>query len=323
MTETVAGSPVWKPAPHRVPAPGLPTSVRVYEVGPRDGLQAETKVIPTATKVEFIERLVAAGLRTVELTSFVSPRWIPQLADAADLMSRLNLPDSVRTVVLVPNLTGLERALAAGATEVAVFVSATEEFAKRNLNNTVDGALASATEVTESARALGLPVRGYISMCFGDPWEGAVSVERVADNAKALVDSGATSLSLGDTIGVATPGHVLALLDAIRARGIGTEMIAMHFHDTYGQALSNVYASLTAGVTEFDSAAGGLGRCPYAKGATGNLATEDLVWMLHGLGIDTGIDLDALTDASAWMAEHIGHTSPSRVVNALRAAQRT
>ncbi|MFF1555390.1 hydroxymethylglutaryl-CoA lyase [Rhodococcus erythropolis] len=321
MTETVAGSPVWKPAPHRVSAPGLPTSVRVYEVGPRDGLQAETAVIPTETKAQFIERLVAAGSRTVELTSFVSPRWIPQLADAEELMGRLHLPNSVRTVVLVPNRKGLERAVAAGAREVAVFVSATEEFAKRNLNSTVDGAIAAAAEVTTAARALGLPVRGYISMCFGDPWEGVVSVERVADIAKALIDSGATSLSLGDTIGVGTPGHVLALLGAIRERGIPTSQIAMHFHDTYGQALSNVYAALTAGVSEFDSSAGGLGRCPYAKGATGNLATEDLVWMLHGLGIDTGIDLDSLTDTSSWMAEQIGHSSPSRVVNALRAAR--
>jgi len=312
---------VWKPAPHRVSAPGLPTSVRVYEVGPRDGLQAETAVIPTETKAQFIERLVAAGSRTVELTSFVSPRWIPQLADAEELMGRLHLPNSVRTVVLVPNRKGLERAVAAGAREVAVFVSATEEFAKRNLNSTVDGAIAAAAEVTTAARALGLPVRGYISMCFGDPWEGVVSVERVADIAKALIDSGVTSLSLGDTIGVGTPGHVLALLGAIRERGIPTSQIAMHFHDTYGQALSNVYASLTAGVSEFDSSAGGLGRCPYAKGATGNLATEDLVWMLHGLGIDTGIDLDSLTDTSSWMAEQIGHSSPSRVVNALCAAR--
>lgn len=312
---------MWKPAPHRVSAPGLPTSVRVYEVGPRDGLQAETAVIPTETKAQFIERLVAAGSRTVELTSFVSPRWIPQLADAEELMGRLHLPNSVRTVVLVPNRKGLERAVAAGAREVAVFVSATDEFAKRNLNSTVDGAIAAAAEVTTAARALGIPVRGYISMCFGDPWEGVVSVERVADIAKALIDSGVTSLSLGDTIGVGTPGHVLALLGAIRERGIPTSQIAMHFHDTYGQALSNVYASLTAGVSEFDSSAGGLGRCPYAKGATGNLATEDLVWMLHGLGIDTGIDLDSLTDTSSWMAEQIGHSSPSRVVNALCAAR--
>ncbi|REK78689.1 hydroxymethylglutaryl-CoA lyase [Rhodococcus erythropolis] len=321
MTETVAGSPVWKPAPHRVPAPGLPTSVRIYEVGPRDGLQAETAVIPTETKAQFIERLVAAGSRTVELTSFVSPRWIPQLADAEELMGRLHLPDSVRTVVLVPNRKGLERAVAAGASEVAVFVSATKEFAKRNLNSTVDGAIAAAAEVTTAARALGLPVRGYISMCFGDPWEGSVPVERVADIAKTLIDSGVTSLSLGDTIGVGTPGHVLALLGALRERGIPISQIAMHFHDTYGQALSNVYASLTAGVSEFDSSAGGLGRCPYAKGATGNLATEDLVWMLHGLGIDTGIDLDLLTDTSSWMAEQIGRSSPSRVVTALRAAR--
>jgi hydroxymethylglutaryl-CoA lyase len=299
-----------------VPAPGLPTSVRIYEVGPRDGLQAETAVIPTETKAQFIERLVAAGSRTVELTSFVSPRWIPQLADAEELMDRLHLPDSVRTVVLVPNRKGLERAVAAGAREVAVFVSATEEFAKRNLNSTVDGAIAAATEVTAAARALGLPVRGYISMCFGDPWEGTVPVERVADIAKTLVDSGVTSLSLGDTIGVGTPGHVLALLDALRERGIPTSQIAMHFHDTYGQALSNVYASLTAGVSEFDSSAGGLGRCPYAKGATGNLATEDLVWMLHGLGIDTGIDLDALIRAGLHISHVLGRPTGSRVAKA-------
>lgn len=320
---TAPESPAWFPSPHPHPQPGLPAAVRVYEVGPRDGLQAETAVIPTEAKVEFIERLVAAGVATVELTSFVSPRWIPQLADAEALMAQVSLPDAVRTVVLVPNLRGLDRAIAAGASEVAVFVSATEEFAKRNLNNTVDGALAAAVEVAAAARAAGLPVRGYISMCFGDPWEGEVPVDRVADIAKALVDGGADTLSLGDTIGVATPGHVLAVLAAVVDRGVGVEQIAMHFHDTYGQALSNVYAALTAGVAEFDSAAGGLGRCPYAKGATGNLATEDLVWMLHGLGIDTSIDLNSLADASAWMAHRIGHASPSRVVTALGAAHRT
>ncbi|WP_024793386.1 hydroxymethylglutaryl-CoA lyase [Tomitella biformata] len=313
----------WSPAPHRFPQAGLPTQVRVYEVGPRDGLQAETEVIPTAAKVEFIERLVAAGVGTVELTSFVSPRWIPQLADAEQLMAQVSLPDEVRAVVLVPNLRGLDRAIAAGATEVAVFVSATEEFAKRNLNTTIAGAVSAAVEVATAARAAGLPVRGYISMCFGDPWEGSVPVERVADLARELLDGGCTSLSLGDTIGVATPGHVRALLAAVQARGVDVDQVAMHFHDTYGQALANVYAALTAGVTEFDSAAGGLGRCPYAKGATGNLATEDLVWMLHGLGIETGIDLNSLADASAWMADRIGHASPSRVVTALLSSRRS
>lgn len=307
--------------PTLAPDPTLPPRVTIYEVGPRDGLQNEKSVVPVRAKAEFVTRLVAAGLPIVEATSFVHPKWVPQLADAAELMELLG-PDGRHHPVLVPNERGLDRALELGCEHVAIFGSATETFAQRNLNSTLEQQFALFEPTVARARAAGLDVRAYVSMCFGDPWEGAVPVERVADIAKALVDGGADTLSLGDTIGVATPGHVLAVLAAVAGRGVGVDQIAMHFHDTYGQALSNVYAALTAGVTEFDSAAGGLGRCPYAKGATGNLATEDLVWMLHGLGIDTGIDLNSLADASAWMASRIGHVSPSRVVTALGAAHR-
>ncbi|MEN0138575.1 MAG: hydroxymethylglutaryl-CoA lyase [Rhodococcus sp. (in: high G+C Gram-positive bacteria)] len=313
--------PAWRPSPHEFADPSLPTEVRVYEVGPRDGLQAESTVVPTAVKAEFCRRLVAAGVRSLEVTSFVSPKWIPQLADAEALMAELDLPDDVRQVVLTPNSRGLDRALTAGAREVAVFVSATDTFARKNLNTTASGALDNARPVVEGARAAGIGTRGYISMCFGDPWEGRVDPRRVADIAAELTGMGCSSISLGDTIGVATPGHVRAVLDAVQAAGVPVDSIAGHFHDTYGQALANVHAALIAGVTEFDTAAGGLGRCPYAKGATGNLATEDLVWMLHGLGIRTGIDLDALTDTSRWMAGHVGRPGPSRVVTALTAAR--
>ena len=321
MTTPANPDPVWHPAPHAFADPALPSAVRVYEVGPRDGLQAESILVPTAVKAEFCRRLVAAGVRSLEVTSFVSAKWIPQLADAESLMAELDLPDTVRQVVLAPNQRGLERALTAGAREIAVFVSATETFARKNLNTTVAGALGNARPVVEGAHAAGIETRGYISMCFGDPWEGRVDAGRVAAVAAELAGMGCTSISLGDTIGVATPGHVRAVLDAVQAVGVPIGSIAGHFHDTYGQALANVHAALIAGVTEFDTAAGGLGRCPYAKGATGNLATEDLVWMLHGLGIHTGIDLDTLTDTSHWMAGHIGHPSPSRVATALTAAR--
>lgn len=311
----------WAPAPFTVTATGLPSAVRIYEVGPRDGLQAELELVPTDIKIEFCRRLVAAGVSTLELTSFVSPKWIPQLADAEQFMSDVALPDHIRQVVLAPNQRGLDRALAAGAREIAVFVSATETFASKNLNTTIDGALDAAEPVVRGALAAGLPVRGYISMVFGDPWEGEVSSSQVAAVAARLNEMGASTLSLGDTIGVATPGHVHDVLAAVLDTGIDVSALAMHFHDTYGQALTNVYASLQAGITEFDSSAGGLGRCPYAKGATGNLATEDLLWMLHGLGITTGIDLDALTDTSIWMAKQIGHPTASRVATALAAAR--
>ncbi|MFD3942208.1 hydroxymethylglutaryl-CoA lyase [Streptomyces sp. NPDC058579] len=302
--------------PMRVPAPGLPARVRIHEVGPRDGLQNEKTVVPTATKAEFVRRLATAGLSTVEATSFVHPKWVPQLADAEALFPQLQ-DVAARLPVLVPNERGLDRALALGARDVAVFASATESFAKANLNRTVDEALAMFEPVVTRAIEQGLRVRGYLSMCFGDPWEGPVPVEQVVRVTKALAEMGCDELSLGDTIGVATPGHVTQLLQSLNEAGVPTRRLAVHFHDTYGQALSNTLAALQHGVTTVDASAGGLGGCPYAKSATGNLATEDLVWMLDGLGIETGVDLTALTATSVWMAEQLGRPSPSRTVRAL------
>ncbi|WP_433549508.1 hydroxymethylglutaryl-CoA lyase [Streptomyces sp. CA-294286] len=298
--------------------PQLPARVRIHEVGARDGLQNEKTAVPTGVKAEFIHRLAAAGLATVEATSFVHPKWVPQLADAEALFPQLDdLAGSTRLPVLVPNERGLDRALALGARDVAVFASATESFAEANLNRTVDEALAMFEPVVTRAKAAGARVRGYLSMCFGDPWEGPVPAAQVVAVSRRLTDMGCDELSLGDTIGVATPGQVAALLADLNAAGIATDRIGVHFHDTYGQALSNTLAALRHGVTTVDASAGGLGGCPYAKSATGNLATEDLVWMLHGLGIDTGVDLSRLTATSVWMAEHLGRPSPSRTVRAL------
>lgn len=302
--------------PMVVPAPGLPARVRIHEVGARDGLQNEKSTVPTEVKAEFVRRLAEAGLTTIEATSFVHPKWVPQLADAEQLFPLVgDLP--VALPVLVPNNRGLDRALALGARRVAVFASATESFAKANLNRTLDESLAVFEPVVARAKAEGVHVRGYVSMCFGDPWEGAVPVHQVVRVCRALRDMGCDELSLGDTIGVATPGHVLELLTALNEEGVPTNVIGVHFHDTYGQALANTYAALAHGVTTVDASAGGLGGCPYAKSATGNLATEDLVWMLRGLGIDTGVDLDRLVATSAWMAEQLGRPSPSRTVRAL------
>ncbi|MCU1654180.1 MAG: hmgL [Pseudonocardia sp.] len=296
---------------------GLPTRVTICEVGPRDGLQNESTVLPAEVKVEFIERLVAAGHRVVESTSFVHPKWVPQLADAEDVLDRVRRVAGVRYPVLVPNERGLNRALERGVTDIAVFGSATETFAQRNLNRTVAESLEMVAPVVARAREGGLTVRAYLSMCFGDPWEGEVPIEQVVSVATRMMALGCTELSLGDTIGVATPGRVVALLDALRAAGVPVEQIAVHFHDTYGQALANTLAALNRGVTIVDAAAGGLGGCPYAKSATGNLATEDLIWQLDGLGIETGVDLGRLVETSAWMAEQLGRPSPSRVVRAL------
>ncbi|MGW6914630.1 hydroxymethylglutaryl-CoA lyase [Kitasatospora sp. NPDC054939] len=307
--------------PDPVRDPGLPAAVRIHEVGPRDGLQNESALVPVDVKAEFIERLAAAGLRTVEATSFVHPKWVPQLADAEELMPRLaGLPGrhpELRLPVLVPNERGLDRALAHHATDVAVFASATETFARRNLNRSADEAMAMFEPVVRRATGAGVAVRGYLSMCFGDPWEGPVPPAQVIGHGLRLLEMGCTELSLGDTIGVATPGQVTALLEGFAAAGVPVERLAVHFHDTYGQALSNTLAALRSGVTTVDASAGGLGGCPYAKSATGNLATEDLVWMLHGLGIETGVDLRALVAASGWMARRLGRPSPSRAVRAL------
>jgi hydroxymethylglutaryl-CoA lyase len=302
--------------PMTVRADGLPARVRIHEVGPRDGLQNEKETVPTPVKAEFIRRLADAGLTTVEATSFVHPKWVPQLSDAEQLYPLVaDLP--VALPVLVPNERGLERALALGARRVAVFASATESFAKANLNRTVDEAIAMFEPVVGRAKAEGLHVRGYLSMCFGDPWEGPVPVPQVVRVCRTLLAMGCDELSLGDTIGVATPGHVSALLTALTEAEVPTDVLGVHFHDTYGQALANTLAALQHGVTTVDASAGGLGGCPYARSATGNLATEDLVWMLRGLGIDTGVDLGRLVATSAWMAGRLGRPSPSRTVRAL------
>jgi hydroxymethylglutaryl-CoA lyase len=299
-----------------VPAEGLPDRVTIYEVGPRDGLQNEAGLIDTEVKAELIRRLLAAGLPVVEATSFVHPRWVPQLADAEDLMQMLG--DAGRELpVLVPNERGLDRALELGCRHVAIFGSATETFAQKNLNRSLEEQFAMFEPVVRRARAAGLDVRAYVSMCFGDPWEGAVPIEQVVTVGRGLLDLRAIQLSLGDTIGVGTAGHVEALLDAFSLAGVPLGNLALHFHDTYGQALSNVQAGLRAGVTTYDASAGGLGGCPYAKSATGNLATEDLVWFLTGLGIEHGVDLTALVETSTWLAGHLGRPSPSAVVRAL------
>ncbi|MEV7811982.1 hydroxymethylglutaryl-CoA lyase [Streptomyces flaveolus] len=303
--------------PMVVPAPDLPARVRIHEVGARDGLQNEKTAVPTAVKAEFIRRLAGAGLTTIEATSFVHPKWVPQLADAEELFPLVSEVPGVALPVLVPNRRGLDRALALGAERVAVFASATESFAKANLNRTLDESLAVFEPVVREAKDRGVHVRGYVSMCFGDPWEGAVPAHQVARVCTALRDMGCDELSLGDTIGVATAGQVRELLGLLNERGVPTDVIGVHFHDTYGQALANTLAALQHGVTTVDASAGGLGGCPYAKSATGNLATEDLVWMLHGLGIETGVDLGRLTATSVWMAEQLGRPSPSRTVRAL------
>ena len=300
------------------PTVGLPERVTIYEVGARDGLQNESAVVPVEVKVEFLTRLAAAGLGVLEATSFVHPKWVPQLADAAELLARLPRAAGVDYPVLVPNERGLDRALDAGVEHVAIFASATETFAQRNLNRTLDTQFTMFEPVVGRALQAGLRVRGYLSMCFGDPWEGAVAPKQVAAVGRRLVDLGCAQLSLGDTIGTGTPGHVDAVLDACVAAGVGVAQLAVHFHDTYGQALANTLAALRRGVTVVDVSAGGLGGCPYAESATGNLATEDLVWMLDGLGVAHGVDLDALAATSAWMAEQLGRPAPSRVVRALR-----
>jgi hydroxymethylglutaryl-CoA lyase len=300
----------------------LPARVTIWEVGARDGLQNEPVTVPVEVKVEFLDRLAAAGLRVLEATSFVHPRWVPQLADAGEWFGLLSRRAGVRYPVLVPNERGLDRALAAGVTEVAIFASATDSFARRNLNRDFDAQFSMFSPVLRRAKAAGLGVRGYLSMCFGDPWEGAVAVDQVVGVGLRLLELGCDQLSLGDTIGVATPGHVTAMLEAFRRAGIEADFLAVHFHDTYGQALANTLAALHAGVSCLDASAGGLGGCPYAGSATGNLATEDLVWMLNGLGIEHGVDLDSLVRTSTWMAGQLGRPSPSRVVTAVGGSSR-
>jgi hydroxymethylglutaryl-CoA lyase len=292
---------------------GLPHQVTIYEVGPRDGLQNESAIVPVEVKAEFIDRLADAGHKVIEATSFVHPKWVPQLADAEQLLDRLDRRHGVRYPVLVPNERGLDRALARDIDEIAIFASATETFAAKNLNRSLESQFEMFEPVVARAVDQGVKVRAYVSMCFGDPWEGPTPVPQVVAVGERLLGLGCYELSLGDTIGVGTPGHVTELIGAFR----DPAKLAVHFHDTYGQALGNTLAALKAGVDVVDASTGGIGGCPYAESATGNLATEDLVWMLHGLGIDTGLDLGKLVATSTWLADLLGRPSPSRVVQAL------
>ncbi len=304
--------------PQVVPLAGLPPAITIYEVGPRDGLQNEAAVLGTDVKAEFIRRLVGCGLRTVEITSFVHPRWVPQLADAEQLVDQLDVgAGGVRMPVLVPNERGLDRALDKGIRDIAIFASATESFAQRNLNRSYDDQFAMFEPVVARAREAGMTVRGYLSMCFGDPWEGPVPIAQVVEAGGRLMALGCTELSLGDTIGVGTPGHVEKLVAGLTDAGVSADSLGGHFHDTYGQALANALAAMRCGVTTIDASAGGLGGCPFADSATGNLATEDVVWQLHGMGVETGVDLDALVATSRWMGEQLGKPPVSRVVTAL------
>jgi hydroxymethylglutaryl-CoA lyase len=297
----------------------LPDAVRIVEVGPRDGLQNEKTIVPTAAKIELIDRLSATGLRTIEVTSFVSPKWVPQLADAAEVFAGIARKPGVRYPVLVPNEQGYERARAAGADEVAVFTAASEAFNRRNINASIDESIERFRPVLERAQADGVRVRGYVSTVLGCPYQGEVPVADVVRVAKRLHTLGCYEISLGDTIGVGTPGKAREMLRAV-ANEVPMQSLAVHFHDTYGQALSNILACLEEGVAVVDSAVSGTGGCPYARGATGNVATEDVVYMLHGLGIGTGIDLDRLVDTGHWLAALLGRASGSKVTQARTAA---
>ncbi len=290
--------------------------VRIIEVGPRDGLQNEKVQVDTSVKLELIERLVACGLKEIEATSFVSAKWVPQMADHDSLMRRLVRHPGVRYPVLTPNLRGYRGAVAAGADHIAVFASASEAFSKKNINCTIEESFARFAPVFEAAKADGVAVRGYVSCVVACPYEGPVAKAKVAEVAKRLNELGCYEVSLGDTIGVGTPATVLPMLEAV-AREVPTAKLAGHFHDTYGMAAANVYASYELGLRAFDSSVGGLGGCPYAKGATGNVATEDVVYLLRDRGVETGIDLDALVDCADWITKQLGCTLSSRVGRAL------
>lgn len=292
-----------------------PPAVTIVEVGPRDGLQNERAAIATADKIAFVDRLSEAGHAVIEVSAFVSPKWVPQMADAREVFAGITRRPGTRYTALVPNRAGLERALAAGVTEVAVFAAASETFSRRNINQSIDESLAGYRLVCDEARAAGVRVRGYLSTCFACPFEGPVAPARVAAVAARLRDLGVFEVAISDTIGAAHPGQVPLVLDAVTAH-VPLAELALHFHDTRGTALANVLAGLDYGVTTFDSSAGGLGGCPYAPGAAGNLATEDLLYVLNGLGITTGVSLDAVSDASRVIGAKLDHPLPSRVLQA-------
>ena len=296
----------------------LPKTVRLVEVGPRDGLQNEQQPVPTATKIALIERLAGCGLTTIEATAFVSPKWVPQMADAAAVMAGIRRHAGVAYPVLVPNEKGLDAALAAQASEVAVFAAASEAFSQKNINCTIKASLERFKPVIARAKAADVRVRGYVSCVLGCPYQGEVTPAAVADVAWALFEMGCYEISLGDTIGVGTPEKAKALIETV-ARRVPIKKLAGHYHDTYGMAAANIYASLQMGVNVFDAAVGGLGGCPYAEGASGNVATEDVVWLLQGIGIDCGVDLDTLVDTAAWISRALGRDPASKVARALRA----
>ena len=293
----------------------MPRRVAVVEVGPRDGLQNEKAQISTADKVAFVNELSNASLPVIEVSAFVSPKWVPQMADAGEVFARIERRPGVEYSALVPNLAGLERAHRAGVTRVAIFAAASESFSRRNINQGVDESLDAYRAVCDRARQLGLRVRGYVSTAFGCPFERDVAPERVAAVAAALIEMGAFEVAVSDTIGIAHPGQVPIVVGAVAER-VPLAQIALHFHDTRGTALANVLAALQLGVSTFDASCGGLGGCPYAPGATGNLATEDLIFMLDGLGLETGVDLDALVEASRFIEPLVDHPLPSRYYQA-------
>lgn len=293
----------------------LPSRATIVEVGPRDGLQNESAPIDTAAKIALIDALAAAGHTRIEAGAFVSPTWVPQMADAAAVFAGITRRPGVRYSALVPNMAGLERAIAARVDDIAVFAAASDTFSRKNINASIDASLAGYAAVASEARAAGLGVRGYVSTAFGCPFEGDVAPDRVVAVTEALLAMGASEVAVSDTIGVAHPGQVRALVERL-GRAVPLRAIALHLHDTRGTALVNVYAALEVGITTFDSAAGGLGGCPYAPGAAGNLATEDLIFMLDGLGIATGVDRARVAAASRTLEPKLGHPLPSRVVQA-------
>ena len=295
----------------------MPRRVTIVEVGPRDGLQNEAASIATADKIAFVDRLSDAGYGVIEVSAFVSPKWVPQMSDAADVFAGISRRPGTRYTALVPNLAGLSRAVDARVDEIAIFAAASETFSRRNINQTIAESLAGYAVVCAEAKTAGLPVRAYVSTAFGCPFEGPVAPEAVADVAAALVAMGAYEVAISDTIGIAHPGQVPVVVSAV-ARRIPKDRLALHFHDTRGTALANVLTALELGITTFDASAGGLGGCPYAPGATGNLATEDLLYMLDGLGIDTGVKIDKVLEASRFIEQKIGHPLASRYAAAVR-----
>lgn len=295
---------------------GMPADVDIYEVGPRDGLQNEKSIIPTETKIEMIERLVDAGIRRIEITSFVNPRWIPALADHFEVATRLRRKEGARYTALVPNMRGLDGASRAGMDEIAIFMAATQSHNRKNINKSTEQALETYAEVVKEAVDRGMKVRGYVSCVYGCPYEGEVPVQQVIEVGQRLLDLGIYELSLGDTIGVGTPRQVGHVLSALLAAGMRRDQLAVHFHDTRGTALANITVALQLGIRTIDSALGGLGGCPYAPGASGNVATEDVVYMLEGMGIDSGVDLDGLVPVSVTLQTQLGRELPSKYLKA-------